>query len=179
MHLKKIGYNKPIFIYAEAGVNHNGDFQQALKLIDAAADAGADGVKFQTFRAEQVVTVKGKIAAYQEKNLGVSESQLAMLRKLELNESWYPKLIAHAKKRGIIFLSTPTGGFASVDLLQKNNIPAFKFGSGDLTNLPLLAYAAKFKKPMIISTGMGTMREIKKAIATVSKAGNNKIVIPP
>src|SRR3989338_8662857 len=123
MHLKKIGYNKPIFIYAEAGVNHNGDFKQAMKLIDAAADAGADGVKFQTFRAEQVVTVAGKMAAYQKKNLGVSESQLAMLKKLELKESWYPKLIARAKKRGILFFSTPHGSFASVDLLQKFDVP--------------------------------------------------------
>lgn len=174
---KIIGQDHLIFIIAEAGVNHNGRLDLALKLIDAAADAGADAVKFQTFRAEQVVTASGKMADYQKRNLGKSESQLAMLKKLELKEEYYPALIKRAKKRGIIFLSTPHGGFESVDFLQKLKISAFKFGSGDLTNLPLLEYAAKFKKLMIISTGMATMKEIKSAVRAIKNAGNDSIII--
>ena len=174
---KLAGENQPIFVIAEAGVNHNGRLDLALKLIHAAADAGADAVKFQTFRAEQVVAASGKMADYQKRNLGKSESQLVMLKKLELKEEYYPALIKRAKERGIIFLSTPHGGFESVDFLQKLKIPAFKFGSGDLTNLPLLEYVAKFKKPMILSAGMATMKEIKSAVKIIKKAGNNKIIV--
>src|SRR3989344_7159598 len=174
---KKISYGKKPFIIAEAGVNHNGNLELALKLIDAAAFAGADAVKFQTFRAEQVVTTGGEMADYQKRNLGKTESQLAMLRKLELKEKFYPALIQRAKEQGIIFLSTPHGGFESVDFLQKMKVPAFKFGSGDLTNLPLLEYAAKFKKPMLISAGMSNLEEVKKAVAAIKKAGNNQILV--
>lgn len=174
---KIVGNNQPVFIIAEAGVNHNGDLKLALDLIDAAAFAGADAIKFQTFRAEQVVTISGKMADYQKKNLGKEESQLEMLRKLELKEHYYPALIQRAKEKKIVFLSTPHGGFESVDFLQKLKIPAFKFGSGDITNLPLLEYAAKFKKPMLISSGMSTLQEVKEAVAAIKKAGNNKMVI--
>lgn len=174
---KTIGYDLPCYIIAEAGVNHNGRLDLALKLVDKAAEAGADAVKFQTFRAEQVVIAQGEMASYQKKNLGYSESQVKMLRKLELREKDYPKIIAHCRKRKITFLSAPHGGFQSVDLLVKYKVPAFKFGSGDLTNLPVLDYAARFGKPMIISTGMGTAGEIKKAVAAVKKCGNDKIIL--
>lgn len=174
---KLVGKSQPIFIIAEAGVNHNGSLDLALKLVDAAAFAGADAVKFQTFRAEQVVTTGGEMADYQKRNLGKTESQLAMLRKLELKEKYYPVLIQRAKERGIIFLSTPHGGFESVDFLQKMKVPAFKFGSGDLTNLPLLEYAAKLKKPMLISTGMSNLEEVKEAVAAIKKAGNSQILV--
>lgn len=174
---KLIGGNQPVFIIAEAGVNHNGRLDLALKLIDEAAKAGADAVKFQTFKAEQVVTAAGEMADYQKKNLGKIESQLAMLKKLELKEKYYPVLIKRAKERKIIFLSTPHGGFESVDFLQKLKIPAFKFGSGDLTNLPLLEYAAKFNNPMIISTGMSTLKEVGMAMKAIEKTGNNKIAV--
>src|SRR3989344_1501612 len=157
----KVNYGNPPFVIAEAGVNHSGDFDLAIKLIDAASNAGADAVKFQTFRAEQVVTGAGKMADYQKKNIGAEESQLEMLRKLELKEDWYQALIKLAKEKNIIFISTPHGGKESVDLLQSYNVPAFKFGSGDLTNLPLLVYAAKFGKPMLISTGMSNLEETK------------------
>ena len=100
-----------------------------------------------------------------------------MIKKLELKDSDYPKIIERCWRRGITFLSAPHGGFESVDLLQRLNVPAFKFGSADLTNLPVLRYAAKFKKPMIISTGMATIPEIKQAIAVIKKAGNNKIIV--
>lgn len=174
---KVIGLNKPVFIIAEAGVNHNHRLDLALKLVDAAANAGADAVKFQTFKAEQVVTEAGIMADYQKKNISKIEGQLDMLRKLEFSESWYPKVIAHCKKRGIIFLSTPHGSFDSIDLLQRLEVPAFKFGSGDLTTLPILEYAAKYKKPMILGTGMATMLEVKEAIKAIKKAGNSQIVM--
>lgn len=174
---KFIGENQPVFIIAEAGVNHNGNLKIAQKLIDAAAAAGADAVKFQTFKAEQVVTTEGEMAAYQKKNIGKIESQLEMLKKLELPESFYKPLVKHCRKKNIIFLSTPHGSFSSADLLRRLKVPAFKFGSGDLTNLPVLAYAAKFAKPMILGTGMATLAEVQTAIDVIKKAGNNKIII--
>ncbi|MFA6551131.1 MAG: N-acetylneuraminate synthase [Patescibacteria group bacterium] len=173
---KKVSANAPIFIIAEAGVNHNGSLTTALKLVAAAAAAGADAIKFQTFKAEDVVTGNGKMAEYQIKNTGKSESQLAMLKKLELPDDFYRPLIKHCRKKNIIFLSTPHGGFKSVDLLQKLGAPAFKFGSGDLTNLPLLKYAAKFGKPMILGTGMATLTEVRAAVSAIKKTGNSQII---
>lgn len=174
---KVIGENRPPFIIAEAGVNHNGKLDLALKLVDAAAKAGADAIKFQTFRAEQVVTVSGKMAGYQKNNLGVTESQLAMLKKLEFNENWYPKVVSRCKKKGIIFFSTPHGSFASVDLLESLGVPVFKFGSGDLTSLPLLEYTARLGKPIILGTGMATMKEVEEAIRAIKKTNNSKIIV--
>ncbi len=174
---KLVGEGQPVFIIAEAGVNHNGKFALAKKLIDVAADAGADAVKFQTFRAEQVVTAGGKMAKYQKENLGIIESQQEMLRKLELPEKYYPALISHARRRGIIFISTPHGAFASADFLRNLHVPAYKIGSGDLTALPFLSYVAKFGKPIIISTGMATLAEARDAVATIKKTGNKKIIV--
>jgi len=174
---KRIGYNQQPFIIAEAGVNHNGKLDLALKLVDAAKKVGADAIKFQTFKAEQVVISKGKMAEYQKKNTGKKETQLKMLKKLELREEDFKKIISHCKKKNIIFLSTPHGGFESVDFLQSLKVPAFKFGSGDLTNLPVLEHAAKFKKPMILGAGMATMKEVKEAVDCIKKAGNKKIIL--
>jgi len=174
---KFISEKEPVFIIAEAGVNHNGSLKNALKLVDAATAAGVDAIKFQTFKAEQVVTATGQMAKYQKKNIGKVESQLKMLKKLELPEKFYQSIINHCRKRKIIFLSTPHGGFASVDLLEKLKVPAFKFGSGDLTNLPLLEYTAKLGKPIILGTGMATLVEVKEAINCIKKTGNNKIIV--
>ncbi|MFH1326442.1 MAG: N-acetylneuraminate synthase [Candidatus Falkowbacteria bacterium] len=173
---KTISYQSPVFIIAEAGVNHNGSLKNALKLVDVAVKAGADAVKFQTFKAEEVVIVKGEMAEYQKKNIGKTESQIAMLKKLELKEKFYQPIIQYCKKKKIIFLSTPHGGFKSVDFLQAIKVPAFKFGSGELTNLPLLQYAAKFNKPMILGTGMATLPEVKEAIKSIKAVGNRKII---
>lgn len=173
----KVNYGNPPFIIAEAGVNHNGDFDLAMKLVDAAAETGADAVKFQTFRAEQLVTKAGKMADYQKKNVGKEESQLEMLKKLELKEEWYPALIKRAKEKGILFISTPHGGKESVDLLESYGVPAFKFGSGDLTNLPLLEYAARLGKPMLISTGMSNSEETKEAVEAIKKVGNDQVMV--
>lgn len=184
MNIKKIKIGKryigegyPVFIIAEAGVNHNGNLKTALKLVDAAVIAGADAVKFQTFKAEDVVTVSGKMAEYQKINIGKTSNQLDMLKSLELPEDFYIPLIKYCKKKKIIFLSTPHGSFNSVDLLKKLKVPAFKFGSGDLTNLPVLEYAAKLFKPMILGTGMATMDEVRDAINVIRKTGNNKIIV--
>lgn len=173
----RVGYGQRPFIIAEAGVNHNGRLSLALRLVDAAAAAGADAVKFQTFKAEQVVTAAGKMAAYQRKNIGVTKSQIAMLKKLELQQSWYKKLQQRCRKKNIIFLSTPHGGFDSIDELARQHVPALKFGSGELTNTPVLAYAARLQKPMIIATGMATLDEVKQAVAVVRRTGNNKIIL--
>lgn len=171
---RKVGDGYPVFIIAEAGVNHNGSLGTALRLVDAAANAGADAIKFQTFRAEDVVLPTLALAKYQRKNMPGSGtlSQIDMLRALELKESWYSKLLMRSRKRGIIFLSTPHGGFASVDVLSKLRIPAYKIASGDLSNTPLISYAAKTRKPLLISTGMATLPEIRAALAAAGSRNN-------
>ena len=173
-HIKEHGR---VFIIAEAGVNHNGRLDLALKLVDMAADIGADAVKFQTFKAEQVVTEKGKMAAYQEKNLGKKESQREMLRKLELPDNFYPPIIKRCRQKGIIFFSTPHGGKASVDLLEKLKVELYKVDSGNLTNYILLEKIAKTKKPIVLSTGMATHREVLDAVKFIQSRGNKKIVV--
>ncbi len=174
---KRISYHDEVFVIAEAGVNHNGRLNLALKLVDAAAQAGAHAVKFQTFKAHQVVVKKTPMAEYQKKNIARKQSQLAMLKKVELQEAFYDKIIKHCKRRKIIFLSTPHGGFESIDFLHSLDVPAYKFGSGDLNNTPVLQYAARFGKPMILGTGMSTLQEVKNAIAVIRKTGNNKIIV--
>lgn len=174
---KKIGADESVFIIAEAGVNHNGKLDLALKLVDAAASAGVDAVKFQTFKAEQVVTDTGKMADYQKRNTGKNESQIEMLRSLELKDAFYAPIMRRCKEKGILFLSTPHGGFESVDFLAKLKVKALKFGSGDLTNLPVLAHAAKYKLPMVLGTGMATLAEVKEALRTIHRAGNTNVIL--
>lgn len=173
---KIIGDKRPVFVIAEAGVNHNGSVETALKMVDAAAVAGADAIKFQTFKAQDVVTAGGEMVGYQIENIGKSMSQLEMIKALEFNDNDWPLIIKRCKKKKIIFLSTPHGSFNSVDLLSKLKVPAFKFGSGDLTNLPVLQYAARFGKPMILGTGMSTLEEVRDAIKAIKKVGNNQII---
>lgn len=172
---KLIGESKPSFIIAESGVNHNGDVALAEKLIYAAAQAGADAIKFQTFKAEQVTTKASPTAAYQKKNVG-KDNQWALLRPLELKEDAYPQLIALCKKAGIMFLSTPHGFIDSAKLLEPM-VPAWKVGSGDLTNLPFLNWLGKTGKPIILATGMANMSEIKEAVETIEITGNKNIII--
>ncbi|OGN10631.1 MAG: N-acetylneuraminate synthase [Candidatus Yanofskybacteria bacterium RIFCSPHIGHO2_02_FULL_41_11] len=173
---KIIGYGRPVFIVAEAGVNHNGQLDLALKLIDAAADAGADAVKFQTFRVEQATTRHTALAGYQSKNIGTDNNLFEEAKGWELKEEWYPRLIDHCKKRGIIFFSTPHGGFESVDFLASQKVPLYKFGSGEITNLPLFTYTAKLDKPIIFGTGTATMKEVKDAVRAIKRFGNSQIV---
>lgn len=174
---RKINENYKVFIIAEVGVNHNGELKKALKLIDIAADAGADSVKFQTFKAEQVVTEKGKMADYQKKNMGKIISQREMIRQFELEEKFYAPILKRCKQKNILFLSTPHGGKESVDFLESLNVCAYKIGSGDLTNYMLLKKITKTKKPMVLSTGMATLKEVKKAIKYIKNNGNNKIIV--
>lgn len=169
--------NGRVFIIAEAGVNHNGELEKALQLVNIAADAGADCVKFQTYRPEGVVTDRGGMAKYQQKNLGQKVSQLEMIKVFELDEDYYELIIQRCKDKGIMFLSTPHGGRQSVDLLESLGIIAYKIGSGDLTNHILLDKVAKTGKPIILSSGMATMDEVRDAIRFVKSRGNNQVAM--
>lgn len=166
----------PIFIIAEAGVNHNGDMNLALKLIDAAADAGANAVKFQSFKASELTTVHAQKASYQKETSGAGESQLAMLQKLELNDKDHTLLIGHCKKRDIQFLSTPFDK-SSLDMLLDLGITTIKLPSGEITNKPYLRYVGAKKKPIILSTGMTTLSEVGNAIQVLVDAGTPRYLI--
>lgn len=165
-----------VFIIAEAGVNHNGDIEKAIGLINVAKSAGADAVKFQTFKASKLVTGNADKAKYQINNTGTYESQYKMLKKLEMSPDDFGILSKHCTEIGISFLSTPFD-FESVDLLSSLNVPLFKVSSSDLTNLPLLRYIARIGKPVILSTGMSTIGEIDEAINTIYNEGNNNVSI--
>jgi N,N'-diacetyllegionaminate synthase len=163
-----------VIIIAEAGVNHNGSLELAKKLVDVAAFAGADYIKFQTFKAEKLVTHDAKKANYQIKNLGSDEGgQLEMLKKLEIPEEWHYDLVKYAKSKNIKFLSTGFD-FESVDLLEKLNVDYFKIPSGEITNKPYLVHIANKLRPVIISTGMSTLFEISEAINILINNGLNK-----
>lgn len=169
---KKIGKNHPIFVIAEAGVNHNGSLDLAKKLVDAAKDANADAIKFQTFRAENVVTEKADVAKYQKTDK--TKTQQEMLKKLELNYNDFKELKKYCDKKGIIFLSTPHSEDA-IDFLDKL-VPVYKVGSGDLTNLPVLEKIAKKCKPVILATGMSTLAEVNQSVS-VMKEYNLQLVL--
>ena len=156
-----IGEMCPTFIIAEAGINHNGSLKLAKKLIEAAKESGADAVKFQTFKAEEVVTKNAEKAEYQKKTTS-ENSQYEMIKKLELSADDFKDLSSHANKKGILFLSSPFD-LDSIDILDDLNVPAFKFGSGEITNFPSLEYAATKGKPIILSTGMASLCEIEEA----------------
>jgi N,N'-diacetyllegionaminate synthase len=157
-------------IIAEAGVNHNGDLDLARRLIDVAADAGADMVKFQTFRADRLVTTHARKADYQTQTTDAGETQHAMIRRLELTREMHEALIAHCKSRGILFFSS---GFDpdSVDLLVELGLDCFKIPSGEITNLPYLRHVGRYSKSVVLSTGMATLVEIKAALEVLEQAG--------
>jgi len=167
------------FIIAEAGVNHNGSLKMALQMIDVAAAAGADAVKFQTFRAEKLVTETAQKAAYQIKNTGSIESQFEMLKKLELSLDDHRELLAHSEDKKILFMSTPFDE-ESTDMLDDLGLKVFKVGSGEITNKPLLQHIASKNKPMIISTGMSYLEEVAKAVRWIEEARKpaGEIMIP-
>lgn len=155
------------YIIAEAGVNHNGSLSMAKELVRVAKESGADAVKFQTFKAENLVTKAAKQAAYQVDNLGEATNQYDMLKKLELTYDEFIELQTYCGKLQIEFLSTPFD-FESVDfLLDKLNIRVAKIPSGELTNAPFIYYVAKKKKPIILSTGMATIADIHEALAFI------------
>jgi N,N'-diacetyllegionaminate synthase len=160
-------------IIAEAGVNHNGDLSLARKLIDAAAEAGADLVKFQTFNADRLVTREAEKAAYQKACTEPGEGQYAMLKALELSRDMHQALIAHCEERGVGFFSTAFD-CESVDLLADLGAQRFKVPSGEITNLPYLRHVGRYGKPVILSTGMSILEEVAAALRVLEKAGTPK-----
>jgi len=158
------------FIIAEAGVNHNGSLELAKKMIDAAVEAGADAVKFQTFKAGRIISRHAPKAEYQKKTTTANESQLEMVKKLELDAVAHQTLIAYCKKRNIQFLSTPFD-LESIDLLNELGLDIFKIPSGDITNLPYLRKIGVLKKEIIFSTGMADLGEIEDALDVLTAAG--------
>lgn len=165
-----------VFIIAEAGVNHNGDLNLARQLIDAAAEAGADAVKFQTFKAEKLVSRVAKKADYQLQTTEKSESQLEMIKKLELDRAAHLDLLGYCQQKGIMFLSSPFD-YESADLLDELGVVFAKIPSGELINLPFLRYIAAKHKPMIVSTGMANIAEVSEALETIYATGNTDVVV--
>jgi len=159
-----------VFIIAEAGVNHNGSLELAKKLVDAAADAGADAVKFQTFKASNLVSKSAHKADYQKQSTSADETQYAMLTKLELNDAAHRAIIEHCKARQILFLSTPFD-IESADMLEALGMSIYKIPSGEITNLPYLRHISRLGKEIILSTGMSDLREVKNALRVLESEG--------
>lgn len=157
-----------IYIIAEAGVNHNGDVQRALAMVDAAAAAGADAVKFQTFRPEALASRHAAQADYQIRNEGDSGSQLAMLQRLTLDFDAHHQLLRRCQERGIDFLSSPFDTDSARFLMQELALPRLKLGSGELTNAPLLLQIARAGRELILSTGMATLDEVQAALGVLA-----------
>jgi N,N'-diacetyllegionaminate synthase len=171
----RIGAGKPVFVIAEAGVNHNGDLKKACRLVEVATEAGADAVKFQSFRADRLVLPGTAKMGYQRKNTGRG-TQWEMLKKLELSESAQAHLAELCRKNGILFLSSPFDEECALFLFQLG-VPAFKIPSGELTNHPLLERIAGWRKPIFLSTGMATLNEVRSALHVIRRAGNPPLVL--
>ena len=167
-----MNFNK-VFIIAEAGVNHNGSIDIAKKLIDAAVASGADAVKFQTFKAENLATKYAKKANYQKNLTNQKESQFDMLKKLELSKEMHTELINYSKIKDIKFLSSPFD-FESIELLKDLGLKIFKIPSGEITNLPYLRHIGKLNKKIILSTGMSNIDEVKTALDILINSGTKK-----
>jgi N,N'-diacetyllegionaminate synthase len=162
--------NHKTFIIAEAGINHNGSIDLAKQMIDVALEAGADAVKFQTFKAENLVSKNAPKADYQKVSTGGSESQFDMIKNLELDADAHRELIAHCRQKNIQFLSTPFD-LESIDLLNKLGLEIFKIPSGEITNLPYLRKIGRLKKEIILSTGMADLGEIEDALDVLTGVG--------
>ena len=162
------------FVIAEAGVNHNGSIDLALRLVDEAREAGADAVKFQTFRAERLVSRSAQKAEYQKRNTEGADTQFDMLEHLELSDEAHRTLLAHCRDAGITFLSSPFDE-QSADMLDQLGVAAFKIPSGELTNHGFLRHVAGKGRPLILSTGMSTLTEVSEAVAIILAAGNRQL----
>lgn len=173
-----IGEGKPCFIIAEAGSNHDGKLEQAKQLINIAVEAGADAVKFQTFSAEKLYSRKTPTMKYlkKEKLIKRDESVWDLIKKIEMPREWHKPLADYCKEKGIIFLSTPFD-LKAVDELEEVGMVAYKIASFEIVHLPLLEYAAKKGKPMIISTGMADLSDIQDALDTIYGAGNHQVIL--
>lgn len=170
---KNIIKNNKVFIIAEAGVNHNGSIDIAKKMIDVAVDAGADAVKFQTFEAKRVIAKFAPKAEYQYRTTGENESQLEMVKKWELDINVHKELVAHCKKRSLLFLSSPFD-LESIELLNSLGLEVFKIPSSEITNLPYLKKIGGLRKKIIMSSGMANLKEIEAALDILTKAGTYK-----
>jgi N-acetylneuraminate synthase/N,N'-diacetyllegionaminate synthase len=173
---RTIGNNSPCYIIAEAGVNHNGDLSKALALVDIAAEAQVDAIKFQTYKTEELVDTLAPMAPYQKKNTCLEQTQYELLKALELTHDNYIELQRYCQSLGITFISTPFD-IPSVDFLEKINIPFYKIPSGELTNHPFLQYIACKDKSIIMSTGMADLTEIELAVKAILSTGNKKIIL--
>jgi sialic acid synthase SpsE len=173
---RPVGRGAPVYLIAEAGVNHDGKVDQALELVDAAAEAGADAVKFQLFDVDRLVAERTEKAAYQRRADGGSETQDEMLRRLQLGRPAFEAIAARARTRGIVFIASPFDE-ASVDVLVGLGVPAIKIASPDLVNLPLVAHAAATGLPLIVSTGMADLDETRRAVDTARAAGADDLVV--
>jgi N,N'-diacetyllegionaminate synthase len=173
---KKISENQPILIIVEAGVCHDGDIEKAKKLVDIAKDCGADIVKFQTWLTEELCLPDTEKAEYQKEQTGEEETQFDMIKKLELSYDEFKELKDYCDKKEIIFMSTPDEEKSAKFLVNEIKVPALKVGSGELTNLQYMKFLASFNLPMIVSTGMGTVEEVKAAKEMIDEENNNKII---
>ncbi|CAO3363717.1 N-acetylneuraminate synthase [Azospirillum palustre] len=173
---RRIGAGSPCFVIAEAGINHNGSMEMAHRLIDTAADAGADAVKFQTFHAELVMTPDAPKAAYQTANTGSDGSQMEMVRVCQLSAEQFVELQAHCTARGVLFLSTPFD-HRSIEILDRMDVPAFKVPSGEVVNRPMLRDIGRRGRPVILSTGMAMLGEVEAALGELETAGAPGIAI--
>jgi N,N'-diacetyllegionaminate synthase len=162
-----------VFIIAEAGVNHNGSVDLAKQMIDVASNSGADAVKFQTFKAENLVSKNTQKAEYQKQTSSSSESQFDMIKKLELDMDAHKELLVYCQEKGIIFLSTPFD-HDSINLLSNLGLQIFKIPSGEITNLPYLRHIGSLGKKVILSTGMSTLHEVESALKILIGAGTKK-----
>ncbi|NQT30403.1 MAG: N-acetylneuraminate synthase [Candidatus Saganbacteria bacterium] len=168
-----MSFAEKIFIIAEAGVNHNGSVELAMQMVDRAASCGVDAIKFQTFKAEKATSRFAPKASYQKIATDKYESQLDMLKKLELDENAHCQLMDHCQKRGIVFLSSPFD-LDSIELLNRLGVEIFKIPSGEITDLPYLKKIGSLKRKIILSTGMASLDEIQKAIDVLVAAGTEK-----
>jgi len=173
---REIGPTRPCYVIAEAGVNHNGDLARARALVAAAAAAGADAVKFQTWITAKLLSPDAPLAAYQERNVGGRQSQFAMLEALELPYEAHRELKDLAESLGLDFLSTPDEE-DSADFLESLGVAAFKIGSAEITNREFLTHVARKGRPLIVSTGMATLLEVERAVRTLEATGNRQIVL--
>lgn len=172
----RIGRDCPVFIIAEAGVNHNGDLKMAKALIREAKACGVDCVKFQTFEAERLVTRRAPKAEYQRQATDPSESQWEMLRRLELSREAHQEIMVYCQEASILFLSTPFDENGA-DFLVQERMDAIKVPSGEITNLPFLAYLARKKRPMLVSTGMARLGEVEDALRAIYDEHNHEVVL--
>jgi N,N'-diacetyllegionaminate synthase len=173
---KKIGQGQPCFIIAEAGVNHNGDIKLARQLVKVATAAGADAIKFQTFKSEKLATAQAPKADYQKQTTDSTESQLAMLKRLEMSREMHEELRAFCRSHNILFLSTPFEEDSADELIEMG-LKLLKLPSGEVTNLPFLAHVARKNVPVILSTGMASLGEVEQAVEIFRANGNAGLVL--